>query len=74
MFEGQPKGLWALAMVPMWIGSVNEKNTNADGIINYTESMTIFAGFGVVAILISALLLFLDGKKGYGLQKPNVKE
>lgn len=63
-----------LAMVPMWIGSVNEKNTNADGIINYTESMTIFAGFGVVAILISALLLFLDGKKGYGLQKPNVKE
>lgn len=62
-----------LSMVPMWIGSVNEKNTNAEGVINYTESMTIFAGFGVVAIIIAFLLLLEDKKKGYGLQKPNVK-
>lgn len=62
-----------LAMVPMWIGSVNDKNTDATGFIDYTESMTIFAGFGVVAIVISALLLMLDKKKGYGLQQPNVK-
>lgn len=62
-----------LSMVPMWIGSVNEKNTDANGIINYTESMTIFAGFGVVAIVIAFLLLIEDKKKGYGLQKPNVK-
>ena len=33
----------------------------------------ILSGFGAVAILISFLLLFLDKKKGYGLQKPNVK-
>ena len=62
-----------LAMVPMWIGSVNEKNTAADGFIDYTESMTIFASFGVVAIIISLLLLMEDKKKGYGLQLPNVK-
>ena len=62
-----------LSMVPMWIGSVNERNTDASGFINYTESMTIFAGFGVIAILISALLLFLDKKHGYGLEKPNIK-
>lgn len=62
-----------LAMVPMWIGNVNDRNTNPEGIIDYTESMTIFAGFGVVAIIISALLLMLDKKKGYGLQQPNVK-
>lgn len=62
-----------LAMVPMWIGSVNDKNTDATGFIDYTESMAIFAGFGVVAIIISALLLMLDKKKGYGLQQPNVK-
>lgn len=62
-----------LSMVPMWIGSVNEKNTDANGIINYTESMTIFAGFGVVAIIIAFLLLLEDKKKGYGLQQPNVK-
>jgi hypothetical protein len=62
-----------LSMVPMWIGSVNDKNTDASGIIDYTESMTIFAGFGAVAIIISFLLLLEDKKKGYGLQKPNIK-
>lgn len=63
-----------LAMVPMWIGSVNDKNTAADGVIDYTESMTIFACFGVAAIIISFLLIVEDKKKGYGLQQPNVKE
>lgn len=62
-----------LAMVPMWIGSVNEKNTCADtGFIDYTESMTIFAAFGAVAIIISILLLIEDKKKGYGLEKANM--
>ncbi len=63
-----------LSMVPMWIGSVNEKNTDpATGFIDYTETMTIFACFGVVAIIIAILLQLEDKKKGYGLQKPNVK-
>ena len=62
-----------LSMVPMWIGSVNEANTDASGFIDYTESMTIFAGFGVFAIIISVMLIVLDKKNGYGLQKPNVK-
>lgn len=64
-----------LAMVPMWIGSVNEKNTCAKtGFIDYTESMTIFAAFGAVAIVISVLLLIEDKKKGYGLEKANMAE
>ena len=63
-----------LAMVPMWIGAVNDKNTDSDGMIDYTESMTIFACFGVVAILISLLLIYLDKKKGYGLQQKNIKD
>lgn len=62
-----------LAMVPMWIGSVNDKNTAANGVIDYTESMTIFACFGVAAIVISILLIIEDKKKCYGLQQPNVK-
>lgn len=62
-----------LALIPVWIGKVNQANTAADGTINYTQTMTIFAGFGVVAILIAFLLLFEDKRKGYGLQKPNVK-
>ena len=60
-------------MVPMWIGSVNEKNTS-NGVIDYTESMTIFAGFGVVAIIIAILLLIEDKKKGYGLEEANIKK
>ena len=63
-----------LAMIPMWIGAVNEKNTDATGFIDYTETMTIFACFGVVAIVIAFLLLFEDKKKGYGLQKANLKK
>ena len=62
-----------LALIPVWIGKVNQANTGADGVIDYTQTMTIFAAFGVIAIIISFLLLFEDKRKGYGLQKPNVK-
>ena len=62
-----------LALVPVWIGKVNQANTGVDGVIDYTQTMTIFAAFGVIAIIISFLLLFEDKRKGYGLQKPNVK-
>ena len=40
-----------LALVPVWIGKVNQANTGANGVIDYTETMTIFALFGVVAII-----------------------
>lgn len=64
-----------LALVPVWIGKVNQANTNeATGIIDYTQSMSIFAGFGVIAIIIALLLLVEDKRKGYGLQKPNLKK
>lgn len=62
-----------LSLVPVWIGKVNQKNTAIDGSIDYTETMTIFAGFGVIAIIISLLLMLEDKRKGYGLQKPNIK-
>ena len=62
-----------LALVPVWIGKVNQANTGANGVIDYTETMTIFALFGVVAIIISLLLMWEDKRKGYGLQQPNIK-
>ncbi len=63
-----------LALVPIWIGKVNQANTGANGVIDYTETMTIFALFGVVAIIISLLLMWEDKRKGYGLQQPNIKK
>lgn len=64
-----------LALVPVWIGKVNQANTMADDkTIDYTQSMTIFACFGAIAIVISLLLIMEDKRKGYGLQKPNIKK
>ena len=63
-----------LALVPIWIGKVNQANTGANGVIDYTETMTIFALFGVVAIVISLLLMWEDKRKGYGLQQLNIKK
>lgn len=61
-----------LSLIPMGIGEVNKQNT-VDGATDYTTSMTIFAAFGIISILLSLLLLRLDHKKQYGLEKPNSK-
>lgn len=63
-----------LALVPVGIGKVNQANTQANGVIDYTHTMTIFAAFGAIAIIISLLLILEDKRKGYGLQKPNIKK
>ena len=61
-------------MVPILIGKVNQANTAADGTIDYTTTMTIFAICGVIAIAIALLLKVEDKKKGYGLEQPNIKK
>jgi MFS family permease len=63
-----------LSMVPILIGKVNQANTAADGTIDYTTTMTIFAICGVIAIAIALLLKVEDKKKGYGLEQPNIKK
>lgn len=62
-----------LGMVPILIGKVNQANIGVDGNIDYTMSMTLFAIFGAIAIIIAFLLLAEDKKKGYGLQKSNIR-
>lgn len=62
-----------LSLVPIMIGKVNQANTDANGLIDYTQTMSIFAVFGVVAIIISVVLLRLDKVNSYGLQQKNVK-
>ncbi len=63
-----------LSLVPVWIGKVKDADTDKlTHAVDYTHTMTIFAAFGAVAIVISLLLIVEDKRKGYGLQKPNTK-
>ncbi len=57
-----------LALVPVLIGKVNGIDPT------YTTSMGIFCAFGVAAVVLSLLLIVVDRKKGYGLQRPNIKK
>lgn len=67
-----------LSMVPILIGNVLQTNTTvaADGtkIMDFTNAMWIFAGFGMMAVIISVILRVLDGKKHYGLEQANSKK
>jgi len=62
-----------LSLVPILIGKVNQANTDANGVIDYTMTMGIFSFFGFIAIIIAVLLKIEDGKKGYGLEQKNMK-
>ena len=61
-----------LSMVPVLIGNVIAANTE-NGTTDYTMPMSIFALFGAIAVIISTLLKIDDKKKGYGLEKSNIK-
>ena len=57
-----------LCLVPLVIGKVLQSTGG------YTAPMTIFASFGVVALLIGIFLKIEDKRKGYGLELPNIKK
>jgi nitrate/nitrite transporter NarK len=56
-----------LSLVPMFIGKLNGTDPT------YKTSMSVFCSFGVCAVVLSLLLIVIDKKKNYGLQKPNIK-
>lgn len=56
------------SIVPMCVGRANTADPS------YATSMHIFAGLGFMAIAIAFLMLYIDKKKGYGLQLPNIKD
>ena len=62
-----------LSLIPMGIGRVNQMNTSANGVTDYTHTMLIFAFFGLISILLALELLHLDKKKHYGLEEKNCK-
>lgn len=71
-----------LMLVPILIGSVLDSSNptitkealEAGAFYDYTMPELVFAGFGVMAILLSLVLKATDKKKGYGLDKPNIRK
>ena len=80
VFWIQNIGLW---FVPWFIGVVLEKvnpgvaeriaHKDPTAVYNYTIPMLVFAALGGCAIVLAFLLLRIDKKNGYGLEKPNKK-
>jgi hypothetical protein len=64
-------------MVPLLIGSGIEKyatKVTAEGVTyDYTVPMSIFAVFGVIAIIVAVILKRADKTENYGLEKPNIE-
>ena len=67
-----------LSMVPLLIGWVIEKYSTVESAAgttyDYTIPMTIFAAFGVVAIVIALILKHEDATRHYGLEEANMKK
>jgi nitrate/nitrite transporter NarK len=56
------------AIIPMFVGKANETDPS------YTTSMLIF-GFTALGAAVTAIAMwYVDSKKGYGLQLPNIKK
>ena len=60
-----------LMLIPVLIGKVLEHNTIGEH-VDYTDSLLIFGVIGVGAIVTSTLLLWMDRKRHYGLESPNI--
>ncbi len=76
IFWTQNIGLGGVPLLIGWVlnkycitGAIDGKTT-----YDFTLPMIIFAGFGVLALGVAFLLKLEDKKKGYGLEKPNIKE
>ena len=56
------------AIIPMLVGRANETDPT------YTTSMLIFGFTALGAVLTAYGIKYIDSRKGYGLQLPNIKE
>ena len=55
------------AVIPMFVGKANETDPS------YTTSMLIFGFTALGAAVIAIAMYYVDRRKGYGLQLPNIK-
>lgn len=73
---------WGLLGVPILIGyalsasnpTITPEALAAGAVYDYTVPEIIFAGFGLLAVILSLVLKAVDKKKGYGLDLPNIKK
>ena len=63
-----------LMLMPMLVGNIIDDYTSADGHVDFTVPMSVFAVFALAATLVAALLLYMDKRMGYGLEKANIKK
>ncbi len=61
-----------LMLIPILIGKVLERNTVGEQ-VDYTQSLIIFAIIGVCAIITATALLWMDRRRHYGLEEPNIQ-
>jgi nitrate/nitrite transporter NarK len=54
------------SIIPMIVGKTNEVDSS------YTTSMLVFAFTALGAMCVAVAMLYVDRRKGYGLQKPNI--
>jgi len=62
-----------LMLIPVLIGKVLEHDTVGEQ-VDYTHSLVIFAIIGVCAIVTASALLWLDRRRHYGLEDPNITD
>ena len=56
-----------LMLIPIVIGNVLQRDTAADGSVDYTAALWIFTGIGIAAIIVALLLRAADRRHHYGL-------
>ena len=62
-----------LMLVPMLIGNIIDQHTAANGHVDFTAPMSVFALFALAATLTAAILLVVDLRKNYGLERANIE-
>lgn len=74
IFWIQNIGLMLFPMLIGWSLAVTNKGITNPLDYNYTIPMLIFASLGVLAFFLGIWLKAEDKKKGYGLERPNIKK
>ncbi len=62
-----------LMLAPMYIGNIIDDYTSPDGHVDVTVPMSVFALFALASVAVAALLLYVDRRDDYGLEKSNIK-